>query len=86
MEMKMLSLKGGMQLHQQYTLMERARRNGQLRGHRKSGNLTVSGDINPMHIHAVQFQVVKRTGGRNRILPHETGWKTTLVVPGEKCK
>jgi FtsP/CotA-like multicopper oxidase with cupredoxin domain len=40
-----------------------------------------------MHIHAVQFQVVKRTGGRNRILPHETGWKdTVLVVPGEKVQ
>jgi FtsP/CotA-like multicopper oxidase with cupredoxin domain len=41
----------------------------------------------PMHIHAVQFQVLKRTGGRNRIMPHETGWKdTVLAAPGERVQ
>ncbi|CAN1532845.1 SufI Putative multicopper oxidases [Spirosomataceae bacterium] len=41
----------------------------------------------PMHIHGVQFQVVSRSGGRNTILPHEKGWKdTVLVAPKEKVQ
>lgn len=41
----------------------------------------------PMHIHGVQFQVVSRLGGRNQILPHEKGWKdTVLVAPREKVQ
>jgi blue copper oxidase len=41
----------------------------------------------PMHIHGVQFQVVSRSGGRNAILPHEKGWKdTVLVAPKEKVQ
>lgn len=44
-------------------------------------------DPHPMHIHGVMFQVVERTGGRNMILPHETGWKdTVLVLPKERVK
>lgn len=38
----------------------------------------------PVHLHEVQFQVVARRGGRNRVLPWESGWKdTVLVYPGE---
>jgi FtsP/CotA-like multicopper oxidase with cupredoxin domain len=38
----------------------------------------------PVHMHAVHFQVLSRTGGRNRVLPWEAGWKdTVLVFPGE---
>jgi blue copper oxidase len=38
-----------------------------------------------MHIHGVQFQVIERTGGRSELMPHEKGWKdTVLVMPGEK--
>jgi FtsP/CotA-like multicopper oxidase with cupredoxin domain len=41
----------------------------------------------PMHLHGVQFQVLDRTGGRNALLPHETGWKdTVLVMPHEKVR
>jgi FtsP/CotA-like multicopper oxidase with cupredoxin domain len=44
-------------------------------------------EIHPMHIHGVQFQVLQRTGGRNTILPHERGWKdTVLLMPGEKVR
>jgi FtsP/CotA-like multicopper oxidase with cupredoxin domain len=47
-----------------------------------------SGDeIHPMHIHGVQFQVIERIGGRNRIIASEKGWKdTVLLMPGEKVK
>jgi blue copper oxidase len=47
-----------------------------------------SGDeIHPMHIHGVQFQVLDRTGGRNRLIPAETGWKdTVMVMPGETVR
>jgi blue copper oxidase len=47
-----------------------------------------SGDEpHPMHIHAVQFQVISRKGGRGIIMPHETGWKDTVLVgPGEKVQ
>jgi len=42
-------------------------------------------DLHPMHIHGVQFQVVKREGGRGTIIASEKGWKdTVLCLPGEK--
>ncbi len=42
-------------------------------------------DLHPMHIHGVQFQVIKREGGRGTIAPVEKGWKdTVLCLPGEK--
>lgn len=38
-----------------------------------------------MHIHAVQFQVLSRTGGRNQVFPWEKGWKdTVMVMPKER--
>lgn len=37
----------------------------------------------PMHIHAVQFKVIERTGGRG-LLPTETGWKDTVLVMPEE--
>lgn len=44
-------------------------------------------EIHPMHIHGVQFQVLERHGGRNRLLPSEKGWKdTVLVMAGEKVR
>lgn len=44
-------------------------------------------DLHPMHLHGVHFQVLSRTGGRGVILPHESGWKdTVLCMPGEKVK
>jgi FtsP/CotA-like multicopper oxidase with cupredoxin domain len=40
----------------------------------------------PMHVHAVQFKVLERSGNRG-LLPTETGWKdTVLVMPGERVK
>lgn len=40
----------------------------------------------PMHIHAVQFKVLSRSGSRG-LLPTETGWKdTVLVMPGERVR
>jgi blue copper oxidase len=42
-------------------------------------------DLHPMHIHGVQFQVIKREGGRCVVTPLERGWKdTVLCLPGEK--
>ncbi len=42
-------------------------------------------EIHPMHIHGVQFQILKRTGGRNQVFAFERGWKdTVLIMPGEK--
>jgi blue copper oxidase len=39
----------------------------------------------PVHMHAVHFRIVSRTGGRGRIEPWETGPKdTVLVLPGER--
>ena len=33
------------------------------------------------------FQVLDRTGGRGQVLPHEKGWKdTVLAMPGEKVR
>lgn len=38
----------------------------------------------PVHMHEVQFQILSRTGGRNAIMPWESGWKdTVLLFPGE---
>ncbi|MEX2464232.1 MAG: multicopper oxidase domain-containing protein, partial [Balneolaceae bacterium] len=40
----------------------------------------------PMHVHAVHFKVLERSGNRG-LLPTETGWKdTVLVLPGERVK
>ena len=42
-------------------------------------------EIHPMHIHGVQFQLLKRVGGRNQVFAYEKGWKdTVLIMPGEK--
>jgi FtsP/CotA-like multicopper oxidase with cupredoxin domain len=39
----------------------------------------------PVHMHAVHFTVLSRTGGRGRVFPWETGLKdTVLVFPGER--
>jgi blue copper oxidase len=44
-------------------------------------------EIHPMHIHGVQFQVLERMGGRNKIIATEKGWKdTVLVMPGERVR
>jgi blue copper oxidase len=41
----------------------------------------------PMHIHALQFQVLDRKGGRNSVIATEKGWKdTVLLLPGEKVR
>lgn len=38
----------------------------------------------PMHVHAVHFKVLERSGNRG-LLPSETGWKdVVLVMPGER--
>jgi FtsP/CotA-like multicopper oxidase with cupredoxin domain len=38
----------------------------------------------PVHLHAVQFQVLDREGGRAAVFPWERGWKDTVLVhPGE---
>ena len=40
-----------------------------------------------MHLHGIHFQVLSRAGGRGIVLPHESGWKdTVLCMPGEKVK
>jgi len=40
----------------------------------------------PMHVHAVQFKVLERSGNRG-LTPAETGWKdTVLVMPGETVR
>lgn len=44
-------------------------------------------DLHPMHLHGIHFQVLSRTGGRGIVLPHEAGWKdTVLCMAGEKVK
>ena len=41
----------------------------------------------PVHMHAVHFQVLSRTGARAGVLPWERGWKdTVLVLPGEEVE
>jgi len=38
----------------------------------------------PVHVHAGQFRVLSRTGGRGRLMPWETGLKDTVLTrPGE---
>jgi FtsP/CotA-like multicopper oxidase with cupredoxin domain len=34
----------------------------------------------PVHVHGASFQVVSRTGGRNRLFPWESGWKDTVLL------
>lgn len=44
-------------------------------------------ETHPMHLHAGQFQVLSRTGGRGAVQPWENGWKdTVLAFPGEKVR
>lgn len=44
-------------------------------------------ETHPMHLHAGQFQVLSRTGGRGVVQPWEKGWKdTVLAFPGEKVQ
>jgi FtsP/CotA-like multicopper oxidase with cupredoxin domain len=39
----------------------------------------------PVHVHAGQFHVLARTGGRGRVMPWEAGVKdTVLVLPSER--
>ena len=41
----------------------------------------------PIHMHAVHFQVLARTGGRGEVFPWERGWKdTVLVFPEEEVE
>jgi blue copper oxidase len=48
---------------------------------------TTGTETHPMHLHAGQFQVLSRTGGRGRIESWEKGWKdTVLAFPGEKVR
>lgn len=50
-------------------------------------NNTGGDEPHPMHVHGTFFQVLNRTGGRNKIMPHEKGWKdTVLVMPGESVR
>ncbi|MDZ7806042.1 MAG: multicopper oxidase domain-containing protein [Gracilimonas sp.] len=53
----------------------------------KFGNLSITSNVpHPMHVHAVHFKVLERSGNRG-LLPTETGWKdTVLVMPGERVK
>jgi FtsP/CotA-like multicopper oxidase with cupredoxin domain len=34
----------------------------------------------PVHVHGASFQVVSRSGGRNRVFPWERGWKDTVLL------
>lgn len=44
-------------------------------------------ETHPMHLHAGQFQVLERSGGRGAVQPWEKGWKdTVLAFPGEKVR
>ena len=46
---------------------------------------SIGTETHPMHLHGLQFQVLKRTGGRGMLEPWELGWKdTVLAFPGEK--
>ena len=41
----------------------------------------------PVHVHAGQFRVRRRTGGRGRVMPWETGLKDTVLLwPGESVE
>jgi blue copper oxidase len=42
---------------------------------------TTSGNApHPVHVHGASFQVVSRSGGRNRLFPWEDGWKDTVLL------
>ena len=42
---------------------------------------TTSGNApHPVHVHGASFQVVSRSGGRNRLFPWESGWKDTVLL------
>ncbi len=44
-----------------------------------------SGFPHPVHVHVGSFRVLARSGGRNALMPWETGRKdTVLVLPGER--
>jgi len=46
---------------------------------------TAGAEIHPMHLHGLQFQIIKRIGGRGAVQAWEKGWKdTVLAFPGEK--
>lgn len=46
-----------------------------------------SGFAHPVHVHAGQFRVLSRAGGRNGLTPWEQGLKdTVLVLPGERVE
>jgi FtsP/CotA-like multicopper oxidase with cupredoxin domain len=38
----------------------------------------------PIHVHGASFQVVSRTGGRNRLFPWESGWKDTVLLQDQE--
>jgi len=41
----------------------------------------------PMHLHGVQFQILERKGGRDRLIPSKTAYKDTFLVGrGEMAK
>ena len=45
------------------------------------------GELHPIHLHGVHFQVIDRTGGRGQLIVSESGWKNTvLVMPDETVK
>jgi FtsP/CotA-like multicopper oxidase with cupredoxin domain len=46
-----------------------------------------SGFAHPVHVHAGQFRVLSRSGGRTALMPWEQGLKdTVLVLPGERVE
>jgi FtsP/CotA-like multicopper oxidase with cupredoxin domain len=49
-------------------------------GQTERWRFTTSGNApHPIHVHGASFQVVSRTGGRNRLFPWEAGWKDTVL-------
>lgn len=38
------------------------------------------GAPHPIHVHGAHFQVQSRDGGRDRVMPWETGWKDTVLL------
>ena len=48
---------------------------------------TKGDEPHPMHIHALQFQVLDRKGGRGALIATESGWKdTVMLLAGEKVR
>jgi FtsP/CotA-like multicopper oxidase with cupredoxin domain len=46
-----------------------------------------TGFAHPVHVHAGQFRVLSRAGGRERLMPWEAGSKdTVLLLPGERVE